>query len=60
MTASNHLKRFPNARGSTLAYLALRDEKTDQLRRETRGMRRKGWFARLFSAVADALRSWRA
>lgn len=60
MTVSNYLKRNPNARGSTIAWIAKRDEKVEQLRRETRGMKRKGWFARLFSAVADAFRSWRA
>lgn len=59
MTASNHLKRFPNARGSTLAYLALRDEKLAQLRREIKDA--NGWsLPRLWRNVADALRSWRA
>lgn len=33
-TAQSHLKRFPHARSTTLAYLEKRDAKTEQLRRE--------------------------
>lgn len=62
MTVSNYLKRNPNARGSTIAWIAKRDEKVEQLRRETRQAKEaKGYkLPRLFSAVADAFRSWRA
>lgn len=38
-TASNHLKRFPQARSTTLAYLIEREKKNEQLRREVRAKR---------------------
>jgi SOS response regulatory protein OraA/RecX len=34
MTAQSHLKRYPSARSSTLAYLEKRQQTTEQLRRE--------------------------
>ncbi|CUX07729.1 conserved hypothetical protein [Agrobacterium genomosp. 5 str. CFBP 6626] len=33
-TIHDHLKRYPNARSSTLAYIAKRDETTKRLQRE--------------------------
>lgn len=33
-TASEHLAKYPNARGKTLAYLIQRDRKNEELRRD--------------------------
>lgn len=55
MNASDHLRRYPNARPSTLAYLIRRDQKTDQLRREINDA--KGWrFPKWWRALANVLR----
>lgn len=35
-TASEHIRRYPNARTSTLAHLIVREKMTAQLRREVR------------------------
>lgn len=58
MTTSQYLKRFPNARPSTVAYLMLRDEKTAQLQRELREVKKaKGWsIVSVFRNVAAVLR----
>ncbi|MGQ3213816.1 MAG: hypothetical protein ACT6U0_18740 [Shinella sp.] len=34
MSTLDHLRKYPNARPSTLAWIALRDQKTEQLRAE--------------------------
>ncbi len=44
-----HLKRFPHARPSTLAYIAKRDETTKQLQREIDA--RLPWWKRLTRAL---------
>jgi hypothetical protein len=44
MTATNHLKRYPNARPSTVAYLMRRDAVTEQLRKETAKPKRPWWM----------------
>jgi len=41
MTAQSHLRKFPHARSSTLAYLEKRQQTTEQLRREIREQERK-------------------
>lgn len=43
-TVSDHLKRFPNARPSTLAHLELRSRKTEQLRQEVEVARKVNEF----------------
>lgn len=46
-TMHDHLRRFPNARPSTLAYLEKRAETTEQLRREiaeNQKKRRRSWL----------------
>lgn len=58
MTTHSHLKRNPNARGSTIAWIAKRDEKLAQLRREIKES--KGWkLPSIFAGIAGAFRSWR-
>lgn len=57
-TVSDHIKRYPNARPSTIAFIALRNERTEQLRAEIEASKRVneyrndigyvGWFRRLF------------
>jgi len=34
MTALDHLRKYPNARPSTIAWMMLRDAKTEQLKAE--------------------------
>lgn len=48
MTISSHLKRFPQARPTTLAYLIERDKITQQLRNEVAAEARRKLFAKLF------------
>lgn len=50
-TPMRHLIRYPNARPSTIQYLAKRDETTQRLRQEL-GMQkeRKPWWKRMISA----------
>lgn len=60
MKAAEHLKRYPNARPSTVAYLIRRDEMVRRLKRETQ--ERKGWkLPKLLHGLAEAVRDmWRA
>jgi hypothetical protein len=55
-TVSRHLTRFPNARPSTIQYLAKRDETTERLRQEL-GMQksRKPWWKRMISAFMERI-----
>ena len=55
-TASKHLKRYPNARASTLAYLEKRDAKVQQLRMEMKSKRPS--LRELWQGVVDACRSF--
>lgn len=48
MTISSHIKRYPNARTSTIAYLVERDKITQQLRNEVAAEARRKLFAKLF------------
>jgi hypothetical protein len=48
-TANDHLKRYPNARTSTVAYLIERDRITQQLRKEVAAEARRRIFKRLTS-----------
>jgi SOS response regulatory protein OraA/RecX len=45
MTAQSHLKRYPSARSSTLAYLEKRQQTTEQLRREIGISKPRPWWA---------------
>ena len=54
MTALDHLRKYPNARPSTLAWIALRDAKTEQLRAE-RPQKRPGFFSRIIGFVRKAV-----
>lgn len=50
MTAADYLKRFPNARPSTIVYLVTREQTHEQLRREVvqkmqPAARRRPWWA---------------
>ncbi|WJR66998.1 hypothetical protein QTA58_22880 [Neorhizobium sp. CSC1952] len=57
-TADDHLRKYPHARASTLAYLARRNETTEKLRQEIEAQQRVNefrdeighvsWFRRLF------------
>lgn len=58
MTVSNYLKRNPNARGSTIAWIAKRDEKVEQLRREIKISRRYK-FPSIVGVFISAFRYWR-
>jgi len=40
MTALDHIKRYPNARTSTLAHLMVRDKLNEQLRKDARFLNR--------------------
>ncbi|WP_157895501.1 hypothetical protein [Rhizobium sp. LCM 4573] len=53
-TINDHLKRYPNARPSTLADLARREETTERLRKEIEAQKRAkvSWFRRLFGRRA--------
>ncbi|SMF65488.1 hypothetical protein SAMN02982989_3367 [Xaviernesmea oryzae] len=58
-TINDHLKRYPNARPSTLVYLARRNETTEKLRQEIEAQKRVNefrhdvghvsWFRRMLS-----------
>ena len=48
MSIQTHLKRFPQARPTTLAYLIERDKITQQLRNEVAAEARRKLFAKLF------------
>jgi hypothetical protein len=48
MSIQTHLKRFPNARTSTISYLVQRDKITQQLRNEVAAEARRKLFAKLF------------
>ena len=45
MTAQSHLRKFPHARSSTLAYLEKRQQTTEQLRRELAQSKPRPWWA---------------
>ncbi|WP_210240422.1 hypothetical protein [Mesorhizobium sp. B1-1-2] len=47
MNAANHLKRYPNARTTTVAYLIERDRITQQLRSEVAAEARRKLVKRL-------------
>lgn len=55
-TINDHLKRYPHARSSTLAYIAKRNETTAILQREIEAKRPKPsplpWWKRLARAIA--------
>ena len=54
MTAQDHLKRYPKARPSTIAYLVKRDQTTDQLRKEVetaRGSVLTRWLRKFWRGV---------
>lgn len=48
-TASEHIRRYPNARTSTLAHLIEREKMTKRLRREVQAKRNP--FRRLIAAL---------
>lgn len=51
-TPMRHLIRYPNARPSTIQYLAKRDETTQRLRQELGIQKsRKPWWKRALSSV---------
>jgi hypothetical protein len=54
MTAADHLRKYPNARPSTIAWMILRDAKTEELRSEL-PRKRAGIFSRLISFVRKAV-----
>ncbi|WP_313193128.1 hypothetical protein [Shinella zoogloeoides] len=54
MTAADHLRKHPNARPSTIAWMILRDAKTEELRSEL-PRKRAGIFARLIGFVRKAV-----
>lgn len=47
MSVQDHIRRYPNARPSTLAYLAERERLHEQMRAELAKLRRKGKLERL-------------
>jgi hypothetical protein len=49
MSIESHLKRYPNARTSTVAYLIERDRMIQQLRKEVQAEARRKFFKRLAS-----------
>jgi hypothetical protein len=59
MTALDHLRKYPNARPSTIAWMILRDAKTEELRAEL-PRKRTGLLSRIIGflrkAVLDDLR----
>lgn len=54
MTALDHLRKYPNARPSTLAWIALRDAKTEELRAEL-PRKRRGLLSRILGFVRKAV-----
>lgn len=51
MTPAQHLKAFPQARSSTLAYLIRKAELHERMRKEEAARRRRELFARFLRIV---------
>lgn len=58
MNPADHIRKYPNARPSTVAYLMRRDAVTEQLRRETKQAKEsKDWsVVRFFRALGQIVR----
>lgn len=55
-TVSEHLRRYPNARSSTVKSLIAKEETTNRLRKEVAATRRRERFAWLFRLAGKAVR----
>lgn len=47
MSVSDHIRRYPNARTTTILYLAERERINEQLRREVEEKRRRDRIAKI-------------